>query len=122
MIDITGEVAQIVAAIFTAVGVVVVAVITTRTRRDVEAVKHEVKNDHAINFRVEQDTRHDENSTKLDYLVRSQQWLVHMALNNRTDISHLQEHTGQGRTRRARRLAGERPPISQEEIPKGPTP
>lgn len=92
-----------------------------RVRRDVAAVKHEVKNDHSTNLRVEADERHSENSQKLDYLVGAVAWLIEGWRANRQDITELQEHTGQPHTRRARRLAQSRPPIQYTEIPPGGT-
>lgn len=92
----------------------------TTVKRDVADVKHEVKNDHKTNLREEQDERHGENSQKLDYLVLAVEWLIGMAVSNRTDITDLQEHTGQGRTRRARRLSRERPPIDMGDVPMNP--
>lgn len=78
---------------------------------DVAAVKHEVKNDHKTNMREEQDERHHDNSKKLDQLLDLCAWLVRGWTENRADIHELQEHTGQAGTRRARRLAAERPPV-----------
>lgn len=86
-------------------------------KRDVTAVKHEVKNDHKTNMREEQDARHGENTEKLDYIVQAVAWLIGMAVDNRADITDIQEQTGQGNTRRARRLARARPPIQHNEIP-----
>lgn len=60
MIDVTGEVAQIVAAVATAVGLVIVAVITTRTRHDARAARAQVENGHSTNLREELDERHEE--------------------------------------------------------------
>jgi len=60
VIDVTGEVAQIVAAFATAVGVIVVAIITTRTRHDARRTREQVENDHDTNLRVELDERHKE--------------------------------------------------------------
>lgn len=60
MIDVTSEVAQIIASVFTAVGLVVVAVITTRTRHDARAAREQVQNGHSTNLREELDDRHEE--------------------------------------------------------------
>jgi len=60
VIDVTGEVAQIVAAVVAAVGVVVVAIITTRTQQDARRTREQVENDHPTNLRVELDERHAE--------------------------------------------------------------
>lgn len=60
MIDVTGEAAQIIASVFTAVGLVVVAVITTRTRHDARAAREQVQNGHSTNLREELDDRHEE--------------------------------------------------------------
>lgn len=100
---------------------VVVAMFNTM-RKDVKAVKHEVKNDHKTNFRDEQDVRHNENSDKLNYVVSAVAWLVGIAVDNRKDITNLQEHTGQPVTRRSARLARERPPIiGADQVPTTPT-
>lgn len=60
MIDVTGEVAQIVAAVVAAVGVVIVAIITTRVRRDTRASREQLENSHSTNLREELDERHEE--------------------------------------------------------------
>lgn len=87
--------------------------------RDVAAVKHEVKNDHSTNLREEQDQRHGENTAKLDQILDVVGWLAQGWIENREDITTVLEHTGQGNTRRARRLARTRPPINRTDIPGG---
>lgn len=41
-----------------------------RVERDTRVVKGEVKNDHSTNLRVEQDTRHTQNTRKLNVIMR----------------------------------------------------
>lgn len=60
MIDVTSEVAQIAAAIVAAVGVIIVAILTTRTRTDARAARRQVENGHTTNLREELDERHEE--------------------------------------------------------------
>lgn len=108
-----------------AVSVAVIGVLGTLLVRrvgamqtDVAAVKYEVKNDHKTNMREEQDTRHEDNSRKLDQILDSIVWLARGWRENREDITDLLEQTGQPVTRRARRLAAERPPmIRYDDLP-----
>lgn len=60
MIDVTSEVAQIVASIVAAVGIIIVAILTTRTRRDARASREQLENNHSTNLREELDKRHEE--------------------------------------------------------------
>lgn len=68
----------VVIALITTAGVVLAAIIAliarvnvviTRVKRDVDATRENVVNDHPTNMRVEQDERHDENAHKLDTLL-----------------------------------------------------
>lgn len=91
-------------------------------KRDVATVKNEVKNDHKTNLREENDERHHENGTKLDQIIDLLAWLANGWVDNRADISDLQEQTGQPNTRRSRRLAAQKPPtIHYSDIPGGTT-
>ena len=120
IVDIVLGVLALLSVVTTALSAVMVAKFQG-VRRDLATVKNEVKNDHETNLRVEQDERHDESQEKLDQIVKSVKWLVYMTRSNRDDITDLQEHTGQGETRRSRRLARQRPPIQPSDIP-GDTP
>ncbi len=60
MIDVTSEVAQIIASVVAAVGIVIVAILGTRTRRDARASREQLENNHSSNLREELDERHEE--------------------------------------------------------------
>lgn len=51
---------EVLVAIVGALGLTLVAVISTRTNTRVKAVQHQVQNDHKTNLREELDVRHDE--------------------------------------------------------------
>ena len=51
---------EVLVAIIGALGLVLVAVINTRTNRRVKAIQRQVQNDHTTNLREELDERHDE--------------------------------------------------------------
>ncbi|NYE20506.1 hypothetical protein [Microbacterium immunditiarum] len=63
-IDVTSEVAQISAALIAAVAAIVAAIVTAiiapRIRRDTQATRAQVENDHPRNLREELDERHHE--------------------------------------------------------------
>lgn len=60
VIDVTSEVAQIVASVVAAVGIVIVAILGTRVRRDTRASREQLENNHSTNLREELDERHHE--------------------------------------------------------------
>lgn len=60
MIDVTSEVAQIVASVVAAVGIIIVAILGTRVRRDTRASREQLENNHSTNLREELDERHQE--------------------------------------------------------------
>ena len=51
---------EVLVAAIGALGLVLVAVINTRTNRRVKAIQRQVQNDHTTNLREELDDRHDE--------------------------------------------------------------
>lgn len=116
LVDIALGALVLLNGVFATLGAILVARFNAM-RRDVAAVKHEVKNDHSKNMREEQDERHDENASKLDQLLDLVGWLANGWLENREDITTVLEHTGQGNTRRTRRLARARPPFNRTDIP-----
>lgn len=59
----------VVVAIVTTVGLVVVAIISNRTRQHAKAARDQVQNSHSTNLRDELDNRHEENVGKLDDLL-----------------------------------------------------
>lgn len=117
-VTLIGSVLSLLGVVSTALSGVLVARIST-LKRDVAAVKHEVKNDHDTNLRVEQDERHSENQKKLDYLVKAVEWLIAVAVNNRERIGDLEEHTGQPQapSRRSLRIARAQAFITENDIP-----
>lgn len=60
---------SVVVAIVTTIGLIVVAVISNRTRQHAKAARDQVQNSHSTNLRDELDTRHVENVGKLDDLL-----------------------------------------------------
>lgn len=79
-------------------------------KKDVALVKHEVKNDHKTNLRDEQDTRHNENARKLNWLVRAMdgvlgdlEYLTNGYRSNRARIENLEQTIPPRTTRRAYR-------------------
>lgn len=125
LVALVGSVLAFLSVVSTSLSAVLVARMRTLKRdvatakSDVAAVKHEVKNDHKTNLREEQDARHDENSQLLKQILDVVGWLANGWVDNRHDITDLQERTGQGNTRRARRLARARPPLDYTDIPGG---
>jgi hypothetical protein len=60
LIDVTSEVAQIVASVVAAVGLVIVAVLGSGVRRDARVSREQLENSHSTNLREELDERHEE--------------------------------------------------------------
>lgn len=85
----------------------------TVVKKDVATVRHEVKNDHSKNLRVEQDERHESNAKKLNWLVQAMEGVLdrvdfltngyHANRSRIWDLEHTQPPRTQATTRRAYR-------------------
>lgn len=87
------------------------ALLTARSvKKDVQATREQVVNDHTTNLREENDERHDENTRALRWLARHMlkvldqvDWLVRTAHSNRGRIQALEDTDRMRDSRRARR-------------------
>jgi len=79
-------------AVITTIGLVVVALISNRSRQHAKAAREQVENAHSTNLREELDERHGENVDRLDSINRVVAW----------QTTHTEQ--ADARTRRIRRL------------------
>lgn len=120
--DILTGILTLLATTITAMGAIIVARQGT-LRKEVAAVRFQVQNDHGTNLRDDLDHKDNRQMALLTQIVDLCGWLAQGWVENRQDITELNEDTGRGQTRRARRLAASRPPVIQySDLPERGTP
>ena len=77
-----------------AVALVLVALISNRTRQHAKAAREQVANSHSTNLREEMDERHEETNAKLDRLVQWQQDHQARSLHGSARTTRLELTTG----------------------------